>query len=122
MKPWRGGRGGRRGLLFFTWGKKGGEKEPCDSISEIHPFFQVSNFTGNSQEINFSKILLQALFQVDKTNISNKLRVRTGGKKKKGLIYTRNPTRFTTEAPLNTFCWGVGEQAHLPAVRRQPSL
>lgn len=48
MKPW----GGEEGIIIFYLGKKGGEK-PRDSISEIHPFLQVSNFTGNSQEINF---------------------------------------------------------------------
>lgn len=45
--------GGEEGIIIFYLGGKKGEKEPCDSISEIHPFFQVSNFTGNSQEINF---------------------------------------------------------------------
>lgn len=39
-----------------------------------------------------------------------------------GLIYKQLPTRFTTEVPLNTFCSGICEQAHLLAVRRQALL
>lgn len=44
---------GEEGMMIFYLGGRGGEKEPRDSTAEIHPFLQVSSFTGNSQEINF---------------------------------------------------------------------
>lgn len=107
---------GEEGIIIFYLGGRRGEKEPHDSISEIHPFFQVSSFTGNSQEINFLKIPLQALFQLDKTNTSHQLWVHTGREKKnKRLIYTRNPTHLTTEVPPDPSRPGVCEQTHLPA-------
>lgn len=45
-------------MIIFYLGGRRGEKEPRDSTAEIHPFLQVSSFTGNSQEIKFLKIPL----------------------------------------------------------------
>lgn len=78
--------GGGGHCYFFYPGKKKGGENPHNRISEIHPFLQVSNFTGNSQEINSYKIPIQALFQVDKTNLSSTRRAHVKGELKQDLF------------------------------------
>lgn len=74
---------GEEGIaIFFTRGKKKGEKTHTIEFQKSTQFLQVSNFTGNSQEINSYKILIQALFQVDKTNLSSTRRAHVKGELK----------------------------------------
>lgn len=67
--------------MFLTWGKKKGRRSHAIAFQKSTHFSRFPISQETLRKSIFKKILLQALFQVDKTNISNKLRVHTEEKK-----------------------------------------